>query len=260
MAVFERDADRLWVPSPEARGPFAGLQGGAIAGLLTAEIEQLARQRGFGTAVSAAAWFFRPTPVGRLRSDVMTVRDGGRVSIIDNTLWPAGDTEACATVRVTLVRERAVDLPTLHNESASATVDPLGYPVQARRAPHGGAWFMDAMEARLGDGVVWFRMTMPVVDSAGPLSTALGPADWTHGLARPLQNAVADPNPNLTVHLVRPPRGDWLGIRARTQWQPARGVGMGSGALLDVHGEIGAVSMAVALTPFPKSAPAAAAV
>jgi Thioesterase-like superfamily len=258
MAVFERDADRLWVPSPEARGPFAGLQGGAIAGLLTAEIEHLARERALGTAVSAAAWFFRPTPVARLRSDVTMLREGGRVSIVDNTLWPAGDAEACATVRVTLVRERAIDVPMPPDQGASAAIDPLDYPVQARRAPHGGSWFMHAMEARLGEGVVWFHMTMPIVDGAGPLSTALGPADWTHGLARPFQNAVADPNPNLTVHLVRPPRGDWIGIRARTHWQPARGLGMGSGALLDVHGEIGAVSMTVALTSLPRPAPAAA--
>src|SRR5258708_29146853 len=64
-------------------------------------------------------------------------------------------------------------------------------------------------------------------------------------------------NPNLTVQLFRPPLGEWVGIRAQTRWQPATGVGIGSGMLLDVRGEIGRVSMSVVLVPFPKPAAAA---
>src|SRR5215469_12185075 len=76
------------------------------------------------------------------------------------------------------------------------------------------------------------------------------PADWTHGLARPLQDVLADPNPNLNVHLLRPPIGPWIGIRAATQWLPERGAGFGRGVLVDGVGEIGAVSMSVALAAF----------
>lgn len=93
-------------------------------------------------------------------------------------------------------------------------------------------------------------------DGAGPLACVLGPADWTHGIARPFQNVVADPNPNLTVQLFRPPAGEWVGVRAQTRWRPAAGIGTGSGVLLDVHGEIGRVSMSVILVPFPKAEPA----
>jgi hypothetical protein len=105
-------------------------------------------------------------------------------------------------------------------------------------------------------------MNQAIIDGAGPvsslpLSSVLGPADWTHGIARPIQNVVADPNPNLTVQLFRRPVGDWVGIRAQTRWKPETGCGVGSGALLDVHGEIGRVSMSVVLLPFPKPAMAA---
>jgi hypothetical protein len=116
---------------------------------------------------------------------------------------------------------------------------------------------MDAMEARLGDGIAWFRMNHEIIAGAGSLSSILGPADWTHGIARPVQNVVADPNPNLTVQLFRQPRGAWLGIRAETRWRPEAGLGVGSGTLLDVEGEIGRVSMSVVLVPFPKPAIAA---
>ena len=89
----------------------------------------------------------------------------------------------------------------------------------------------------------------------GPLSSVLGPADWTHGIARPVQDVVADPNPNLTVQLFRQPVGGWVGVRAEARWRPAGGLGAGSGVLLDVHGEIGRVSMSVILVPFPKAEP-----
>lgn len=82
---------------------------------------------------------------------------------------------------------------------------------------------MDAMEAREGDGAAWFRLDHAIIDGAGslPLSSVLGPADWTHGIARPVQNAVADPNPNLTVQLFRSPSDPWVGVRAETRWRPA---------------------------------------
>ena len=109
----------------------------------------------------------------------------------------------------------------------------------------------------MGADVAWFHLNHPIIDGAGPLSSVLGPADWTHGITRPFQNVVADPNPNLTVQLFRQPLGEWVGIRAQTRWQPATGVGIGSGTLLDVRGEIGRVSMSVVLVPFPKLASAA---
>jgi hypothetical protein len=259
VAIFEPSGHpHRWNPSALAAGPFAGLQGGAVASLLTAEIEAQAGERKWGTAISASAWFLRPTPMTDLRTQLSVVSEGGRVSVIDNTLWPANDDQPCATVRVTLSRERAVEIPVLPDsgfaDPVSAAIDPLRFPVRTRRAAHGKPWFMDAMEAREGDGVAWFRLDHAIIDGAGclPLSSVLGPADWTHGIARPVQNVVADPNPNLTVQLFRPPSSPWVGVRAETRWRPAAGLGAGSGVLLDVMGEIGRVSMSVILVPFPK--------
>ena len=130
------------------------------------------------------------------------VTEGGRVSVVDNTLWPVGEVQPCASVRVTLSRERAVEVPGFCRAATGDTVDPTRYPRRTRRAAHGRPWFMDAMEARAADDAAWFRLHHSVIDGAGPLSLVLGPADWTHGIARPFQNVVADPNPNLTVAAV----------------------------------------------------------
>ena len=257
MAIFEPlSVPHHWRPSALAAGPFAGLQGGAVASLLTAEVEAQAAARNWGTAVSVTAWFMRPTPMANLRTRLSVLSEGGRVSVVDNTLWPDGEEQPCATVRLTLSRERAVELPGFADAGGDA-VDPTRFPLRTRRAAHGRPWFMDAMEARAGGDVAWFRLHHRIIDGAGPLSSVLGPADWTHGIARPLENVVADPNPNLTVQLFRPPSGEWVGVRAQTRWKPESGLGMGSGALLDVQGEFGRVSMSVVLVPLPKPAAAA---
>ena len=257
LPIFEPlELPHHWRPSPLAAGPFGGLQGGAVASLLTAEVEALAEVRSWGTAISSAAWFLRPTPMADLRSEIAVVSEGGRVSVIDNTLWPANEDAPCATVRVTLSRERSIDIPGLA-EARPARADPTQYPLRTLHLVQGRKWFMDAMEARLGDGVAWFRMHHHIIEGAGPLSSILGPADWTHGIGRPLQNVVADPNPNLTVQLFRPPRGAWVGVRAEARWRPKTGLGVGSGTLWDVEGEIGRVSMSVVLVPLPKPAVAA---
>ena len=53
LAIFEPlGAPNHWQPSALAAGPFAGLQGGAVASLLTAEVEAIAAERKWGTAVS----------------------------------------------------------------------------------------------------------------------------------------------------------------------------------------------------------------
>jgi Thioesterase-like superfamily len=259
MPIFDKDTSPgHWLPSPLAAGPFSGLQGGAIAGLLTAEVETLAAARRWGTAVSVSVAFLKPTPMARLRTEVSALREGGRVCFVDNTLFANGDIEPCALARVTLINERRVEAPALADVRAEA-IDPTRHPLRKIASFHGGPWMMDAMDARSGDGVAWFRQHTPMLADAPAkgLSSILGPADWAHGIARPLQNVVADPNPNLTVHLLRPPETDWIGVRPYVSWETGRGLGVGGGTILDVRGEIGSVSMAVALVPFPKQAAAA---
>jgi hypothetical protein len=260
MPIFEADtAPGFWLPSPLAAGPFSGLQGGAIAGLLTAEVEMLAGGRRWGTAISVSVSFLKPTPMARLRTEMAALREGGRVSVIDNTLFADGDSEPCATARVTLINERRVEAPELADKRSDA-IDPTIYPARKTASFHGRTWMMDAMDVHAGDGIAWFRQNVPMLANAPTrtLSSILGAADWSHGIARPLQNVLADPNPNLTVHLLRPPESNWIGIKPYVAWDTRRGLGVGGGTILDARGEIGNASMAVALVPLHKPAMATA--
>src|SRR5262249_22532155 len=118
MSIFEPLGSNLWRPSPLAAGPFSGLQGGAVAGLLTADLEARAEERGWGRAVSASTWFLRPAPMADLRTTMTSLVEGGRVSVIENALHAADAEMPCATVRVTFARERAVACPPLPGEAS----------------------------------------------------------------------------------------------------------------------------------------------
>ncbi|HEY2707835.1 MAG TPA: acyl-CoA thioesterase domain-containing protein [Caulobacteraceae bacterium] len=258
MPVFEWDrCEEFWVPTPLARGPFAGLQGGAVAGLLTAEAERLASANGFGAGVNVSAWFLRPVPVTPLRTQLTVLHAKGRLAVIDSGLFAADGDEPLATARVTFMAGRDLSSLAPPLTAIEASLDPATLPENRRPSMHGGPWMMDAMEARRGpDGVFWFRPTTPMIEGAGPLASVLGPADWAHGLGRPIEKLFADPNPTLDVHLLRRPLNGWVGVRAKAHWRPEVGGGFGAGVLIDPLGEIGAVSMAVALSPFPKPAAA----
>ena len=158
LAIFEPlGAPNRWKPSALAAGPFAGLQGGAVASLLTAEVEALAGVRKWGTAISASAWFLRPTPMADLRTRAFGSHRRRPRQRDRQYVWAGDEDQACATVRVTLSRERAVEISGFADE-ASETADPTRFPLRAGKAAHGRPWFMDAMEARKGDDVAWFRL------------------------------------------------------------------------------------------------------
>lgn len=255
QAVFTKSGTDEWLPSELAQGPFAGLQGGAVAGLLVAEIEAVAAAERLGHVVGVCVTFYRATPLEKVRTAVTRVKTGRRASFIENSVM-RDDGEVCASVQATVIQDLAVDLPAF--VATEPMVDPTTFALRkSLRAPHGKPWFMDTMQARVGpDGTAWFNVQVPIIEGAGYFARALGPADWCHGINRPSKLGeviMADPNQDLSVHLARAPQGDWLGIRATTIWQ-SNGVGLGFGTLCDVFGDVGCVSMSVALVAVPAKA------
>ena len=247
--VFSRDPAGSWIPSPWARGPFGMLQGGALAGLLCAEMEWKAEEIGAGLPAAITTYFLRPAqPSMPLTSQIDVVHRGRRVTILENRARGAGGDVAIARACfiVPAATPTVPDLPL-----RSSNVDDL--PERKTASPIGHPWFLDTMDVRNGDGIVWFRMHMPLVPSLPSLARILGPADWAHGVARPdgwEKPAIrAIPNPEMSVHLSRSPTGQWTGLQATSRWRKD-GLGNGRAVLWDEHGEIGSVSMAVVLVPF----------
>ncbi|QKG72385.1 thioesterase family protein [Erythrobacter mangrovi] len=246
MPAFVRREDGSWESTPSAMGPFAGLQGGAVAGLLVHELETEAEKQGLGLPVSVSVEFLRPTGSGALLTTCDVIRKGRRVSVLSGTVIDNGNVSARASVVFIATTEIGSIEP-----APRMPLDPGALPVLPRRkAPHGGPWMMDNFETRRSDdGIAWFRYTEDIVEGVRPLARILGPADWTHGIGRPSQPRLADPNVNLQIAVTHFPQGPDIGIRSRTTWMP-NGIGLGSGILLDRNGPFGQVMMSVALTPF----------
>lgn len=244
MPAFKKHESNSWISCPEAQGPFQGLHGGALAGLMISELEQMAAQLDLGLAVSASVEFLRPTRSGVLRTDPCIVRQGRRTSFLSNHVQVGKDCTAQASVCfVHPIAMHCIEQPqiTLHNPSSLLKLPSL-------KSIHGGPWMMDNFEVRKSDkGIIWFRYTDEIVDGMTPMARVLGAADWTHGLDRPNKPRLADPNINLNVVLARHPSGDHIGIQPDTTWTP-NGIGMGDGRLLDEYGPFGRVTMSVVLT------------
>lgn len=248
MAIFETVGNSEWLPSPLSQGPFDGLHGGALAGLMVAEVERVGIDLNIGMAVSVSVDFFKPTRLSALQTRVEIVRRGRRVSVIDNSIHQEGARTAAA--RVSFIQPVEINGVAARTEP---TLDPAdAETLSGVTAPHGGSWMWDNFEVRrsLSDGVFWFRALQPLLETETPLARTLAPADWVHGLGRPPKPILADPNINLQTVISRPPVGEFIGVRPRTIWTAA-GVGMGEGELLDCAGRFGRVTNSVALTPLP---------
>ena len=245
--LFQRSATGAWIPDPIVRGPFEGMQGGAVAALMCAQVEAAAATESWGFVSAVTAHFLKPVPLEPLTVVIEPLRRGKRVNVVDAQLSSAKG--LCAVARATLIAEAHDDrtpVPTPQH------LDPQILPLRQRAAPHGGPWMMDAMQVRGGDdGIAWFRLQRPIVDGAGAMSAVLPAADWAHGIRPPLgaetRGLAAIPNPDVTVHLFRAARSDWIGVDSASAWSK-QGIGVGWADLHDVDGLIGRVAMSVAVS------------
>ena len=94
-----------------------------------------------------------------------------------------------------------------------------------------------------GPAAVWLRLRRPILDDEPPtpVMRLAGVADFGNGVSAVLDFARATfVNPDLVVHLRRPPDGDWVLLDARTEIEP----GGGALALSGLHDERGPLGVA----------------
>jgi hypothetical protein len=100
-------------------------------------------------------------------------------------------------------------------------------------------WLSDARA--LGPGRVWMRLRHPLLagQPLTPLARLVATADFCNGVSASLPfERFLFINADLTVHLQRLPRGEWIGLDARTLLHE-RGAGLAEGVLHDEHGPLG---------------------
>lgn len=242
--IYARDGE-LYVPTRHARGPWDPKMqhGGAPAGLLTRAIEALAPDMQLARLTLE---FLSAVPLAPVRVTAELWRPGRRMQLARATLSTEDGREMCRASAVLLQRQRLDGVPDGTAGPPLAEGPDQGTADEFRG--DGEAFHRTGMELRFVEGswgrgpaTVWFRLAQPLVDGAAPRPAvrAAAAADFGNGVSRVLSfDGWLFVNTDLTVALHRPPRGEWIGLDARTVVQPG-GVGLAFSTLHDRDGPIG---------------------
>jgi hypothetical protein len=262
-SIFIADGDRF-VPSEHARGPWdpRALHGGAPAALITAAFERL--QPGAELPIGRLSFeLLRPVPMAPLTLRTEIVRPGRRVQELAAELLAGEETIVrAAALRVQAVPEQAADaaLAPLLSELGPPmpAVDDLAPLRFALDGSFDASFAATAMEMHAGEDArelgaarVWMRLRQPLLpgELASPLARVAATADFGNGISAALPfDRFLFINADLTIHLLRPPSGEWIGLDART-WLLSGGTGVAESVLHDEHGALGRAFQTLVVQP-----------
>ena len=248
-ALFEKDGDR-YAPSEITRGPWSpdALHGGPVAALLAGLAEALPKPGPMAPA-RITIELLRPAPLAPLRGEARVLRPGRKVLLAESSLH-AAETEVA---RATLLFVRTADLPLPAETLGGRAVVPPGPDTVPRTKPIWDAglpaYHRDAVEHRVvrgawgrpGPCTDWIRLRVPVVagEATTPFQRVAAAADFGNGISAALPfGEWRFINPDLTIHVARLPRGEWVCLDAVT-WPEADGIGVAESELFDESGRIG---------------------
>ena len=264
VSLFESLDDDVALPTGFARGPWdpRALHGGPVAALLAYAVEQLHADDVDWFVARLTVELERPVPIEPLRFHAEVTRPGRRVSIVDATISRADSGTVLARARALRIRTADVTLPMDDAELAPfLAVEPAPPgPEQGRPGdvgPDGDiAFHYGGTEHRfvhdtgeVGPVVDWIRLRVPLFPDLEltPLQRVAAAADFANGISHVLPwESYLFVNPDLTIHLFRPLRGEWVGMASATH-HGAHGVGMSDTAMFDIDGRIGRSSQSLLL-------------
>jgi acyl-coenzyme A thioesterase PaaI-like protein len=262
----EGTAGAIFTPTEHASGPWdpAALHGGAPASLITGAFERI--EPGTELAIARLGFeFLRPVPMAPLTLTTSIVRPGRRVQELAAELH-AGEQLIC---RASALRVQPVPggLPELPPDRAAIAAEfdrampgpDAGEAVRfALDDPDRRSFAGSTMEMRwlddpwtAGPARVWMRMRHPVVDGVEltPLARLAATADFGNGISAvlPFKDYLFI-NADLSIRLWRLPRGEWIGLDARTVLVED-GCGLAESVLHDVDGPVGRAFQTLVVGP-----------
>ena len=229
-----------WNPEHQHAGP-------PIA-LVCRAIEAAAAADGMQHVSRLTANLLRPVPIGELLVDV-TADYAGRNAAHFSARLLAGDKEI-GRFTALVQRESPVELPDALPGHPLPKMTPAPDESPAAELPFGRkqVGYADLVETRSARGkpfagpcAIWFRMRHPLVEgeAASPYQRVAVAADSGNGISAVLDyQQYLFVNSDLTIHLLRRPVGEWIGLDARTHLGDG-GIGLAESALYDTQGLIG---------------------
>ena len=230
-----------WEATDQHAGPPSALLVRALESVLPAD----------GWLARVSVDLLGPIPVAELEVTARVVRPGRSVQLAEAELAVAGRPVA-----------RAGGWWHRHGDTAAVAVTVPGPDRPASARAEEGPWqcgYLGAMEWRWvhghfsepGPATVWTRMRVALVEGEEPTPTqrVLATADSGNGAgsALPLGSWLYV-NTELTVHLLRPPTGEWVCLDAATDIGPTGG-GVAVSRLFDTAGLTGRGAQALVVRP-----------
>jgi hypothetical protein len=250
--AFYELSDGRFTPSELTRGPWdPGAQhAGPPSALIGRALERCEPREGMRIG-RVAIDILGPVPLAPLTVEASVVRPGRSVELLAATLaGPDGDLMRASAWRV-LAGDLSVDNgdppPIGPEHGGPSDFFPTGMDVGYHTAMEYS--FIEGGFLAPGPATVWMRQRGPLVEGEQPtpLERLLVVADVGNGVS-----AVLDwrehlfINTELTVHLLRPPEGEWIGVDAITR---VDGVGLAESVLYDERGRVGRGAQTLLVRP-----------
>ena len=255
--IYSRDGD-VFHPTTWAGSPWSATSqhGGPPNALFMRAAEQAAAEAGMRVA-RLTVDLLKPVPMQPLRLAWEFARRGRRMAIIDATLKRADDGTTVAVSRAVALMEHGTHEtlfpPPDGTRAGPDTLQRHDLVSKARRET-GPPGFHLSVDVRYGgggdDGIVWFSSPLDLVagEAITPAQACAAICDLTTVTSGRLRNAppgVWDNtnmfpmlNVDTTLHLFRPPVGNWFGF-AESFIADHHGVGVAEVMLVDERGPLG---------------------
>lgn len=253
--LYVRDGDAFVGTSSTQNGWVEGAQsGGAVLALLGHLLEDLPSATPMSLS-RVTVDLFRPVPIGeRLWFDLEVRREGRLIQVVEAVVRSA-DAEH---VRAHVLRIRDEDVsggpviePTTDDAELLSTLpgpddlpDVGAHPGIAGFLRNGAELRRTAGE-RSGPDCAWVRLRVPVLAGEPVRTTSLVgmSMDCVNLIGiTGLPAGVTAINPDVSAHVVRPPRGEWIGLVGDTRFAHGIGHGFSAATMVDRDGVIGVTS------------------
>lgn len=258
LFVFDGECYR---PTDRARGPWSrdALHGSPVAALIAHCVEQRLSESSAEVLGAVGELrlarqtidLFRPVPFGRLSVSVEPIRVGRRVAVFQTKVTCEGTLLTQATTLCLRGHESLGAVGASHAEQPPPSYD-VATPGRVDRAGNRWVSYPGTLEMRhvVAPGgqdppVVWIRADARVVAETAPSPAvrAASIADFVSPFANMQPGRSGYVNADITLHLHRPPLGEWHYLRVVSRGA-ADGVATAQAVLGDKQGAYGACSAA----------------
>ena len=262
-ALFRRAGPEGYLPTELAIGPWdpSILHGAAIAALLAGRLNPDSETD--ATLARLTVEILAPVPISPLRLTLADGTVGSRVRRRTAVLSRADDGRPVASASAVLVRRREVELPvgaldaeTPFSPEAAPDLGEADHEVAERVGWKGFdsrsvvlKWHPNSADRRTH---LWVGLLVPVVEGAqrSAVEIAAVGADFSQSAVNRVLpfRSWSFRNAEITLHLARPPVGQWIGVRSEALLGDV-GTGFSSSDLFDRRGRVARSAATLVVEP-----------